>query len=313
MSLQNQLGGNSMTNSTEFERIYRNVRHVQKKELLDFRAAHPPRGITVAGNIWEYITGGQGQETLVIFPGGTRSSEVGFRLIQVLENDYRVIGPTYGCVNTMDELVEGIRAILDAEGVQQAHCFGSSLGGTLVQCFVRKYPQRVKTVIAGDTTIPDKALVKKARRNIQLARWIPMWLIRRAGLRRLEEFYAALPAGEREFWNAYMREASTRFLNKPWTVSASRCGADFFMNYSFSRQDLEPWQGRILLIESDDDQAFGLRQREALKATYPQAQVHTFHAAGHIPAITREPEYITLIRDFLKQEQKTNPAALPVH
>lgn len=311
MSLPKQFGGKSMTNSKEFERIYRNVRHEQKKQLLDFRAAHLPKHITVAGNVWEYITGGQGQETLVIFPGGARSSEVGFRLILALEHDYRVIGPTNGYVNTMDELVEGVRAILDAEGVQQAHCFGSSLGGMLVQCLVRKYPQRVKTVIAGDTTVPDKALVKRSCRNIQLARWMPMWLLRRVGLRRLQEYYVGLPAGEREFWNAYMREAYTRFLNKSWTLSSSRCIADYCRNYSFSRQDLEHWQGRILLIESDDDQAINLRQREALKATYPQAQVHTFHAAGHMPAITKELDYIALILDFLKHEQKTNHAPVP--
>jgi pimeloyl-ACP methyl ester carboxylesterase len=32
-----------------------------------------------------------------------------------------------------------------------------------------------------------------------------------------------------------------------------------------------------------------------------QAQIYTFHNAGHVPAITHETEYIEVLRNFLKQ------------
>jgi len=39
--------------------------------------------------------------------------------------------------------------------------------------------------------------------------------------------------------------------------------------------------------------------REALKALYPQARVHTFHGSGHVASIAKLDEYVAVIRDFL--------------
>jgi pimeloyl-ACP methyl ester carboxylesterase len=127
---------------------------VQKEQLRRFRITHPPKCLNAAGLDWEYIIGGQGPETLVLCVGGARTSGPAFRLVLALEEAYRVIVPTYPYANKMDQLVDGIRAFLDAEGIQQAHIWGSSLGGTVAQCFIRRYPERVKTMIAGDTFVP---------------------------------------------------------------------------------------------------------------------------------------------------------------
>jgi maspardin len=63
--------------------------------------------------------------------------------------------------------------------------------------------------------------------------------------------------------------------------------------------DLKNRHGRVLIAESDTD-VIGPRRRDALRKTYPQAQVHTFHNAGHAPMFTRYDEYLRMVQDFLK-------------
>ena len=53
-------------------------------------------------------------------------------------------------VRTMAELVAGMAAILDAEGIPSASVFGHSLGAGVAHAFTRRYPQRVdKLILSG--------------------------------------------------------------------------------------------------------------------------------------------------------------------
>ncbi len=56
----------------------------------------------------------------------------------------------------MAALLEGIAAILEAEGVQKVHVVGPSFGGWVAQCFVRRFPEKVATLILSDTGLPRK-------------------------------------------------------------------------------------------------------------------------------------------------------------
>ena len=50
-----------------------------------------------------------------------------------------------------------------------------------------------------------------------------------------------------------------------------------------------------------DDPATGLEMRQTLRQLYPQAQVHTFHLAGHAPFLSRPDEFYPLVRAFLQK------------
>jgi pimeloyl-ACP methyl ester carboxylesterase len=99
------------------------------EELREFRATHPLKRATVAGVGWDYIASGEGDEALLLLPGGAMVGESHFTRIAAFENGYRVIAPSYASVSTAAELLDGLAGVLDAEGVLKAHVLGPSYGG----------------------------------------------------------------------------------------------------------------------------------------------------------------------------------------
>jgi pimeloyl-ACP methyl ester carboxylesterase len=297
-----------MTTKT-FDKIYWNAPREQKEQLVCFRKNHPHKHLTVSGLEWDYIVGGKGPEALVVCVGGTRTSDPAFRLIMALEGEYRIIAPTYPDANRMDQLVEGINAILEVEEIRQAHIWGTSLGGMVVQCFLRRYPERVKSMIAGDTFVPNQALADHERKEANLLRFIPLrplipWVRSRMNKVITTEI---TEENERAFWQAFINEWLTTEYNQEWIINSREIIIDYGRNYSFQPTDLAAWAGEILIIDSDTDRTVGEKNLAELKVMYPQAQIYTFHNAGHVPVITREKEYISLIRGFLEQQREVLP------
>jgi pimeloyl-ACP methyl ester carboxylesterase len=292
-----------------FDKIYRNAPRELKEQLLCFRQNHPQKHLILSVLEWDYIVGGKGPEALVLCVGGSRSSDPAFRLITTLEEKYYVITPTYPYASRMEQLVEGIHAILEAEGIQQAHLWGTSLGGMVAQCFVRRYPGEVKSLIVGDTFVPNQALADHERKEANLLRFIPLrplipWV--RSRMNRV--ITSEIPRdNERAFWQAFIDEWLKTEYNREWLLKSREIMIDYGRHYSFQPTDLAAWEGKILIIDSDTDRTVGEKNLAELKAIYPQAQTYTFHEAGHVPVITREREYSTLIQSFLEQQRENLP------
>jgi hypothetical protein len=106
--------------------IRRNPAASHREELREFKATHPPKQTTVSGVDWEYIVSGEGEEALLILPGGAMVGEAGFTRIPAFEDRYRVIAPSYAPVSTAAELLDGLAGVLGAEGVGAAHVLGPS-------------------------------------------------------------------------------------------------------------------------------------------------------------------------------------------
>ena len=132
-------------------------------ELRAFRATHPYRSLTVGGVDWQYLAGpaappaedgatapGDARPALLVLGGGFSLGDSAFRTVTAFEPRFRVVSPSYPPVRTMPELVAGVAAILDAEGIPSASVFGHSLGAGVAHAFSRRYPQRVdKLILSG--------------------------------------------------------------------------------------------------------------------------------------------------------------------
>jgi pimeloyl-ACP methyl ester carboxylesterase len=106
------------------------------------------------------------KETVWLQHGVGRSTKFWYHWVPALARDYRVLrrdmrghgqsadpGPNH--VWSIDELVNDMRAFMDAIGLQQAHYVGESIGGILGVVFAARWPERLKslTICNSPTTI----------------------------------------------------------------------------------------------------------------------------------------------------------------
>jgi pimeloyl-ACP methyl ester carboxylesterase len=297
-----------------FDEIYARVPAEQVKRLKEFRFTHKYKHILVDGSEWEYISCGRGEQALLLLPGGLAVGESAFPLITAFEKEYRIIAPSYALSLTMTGLCDGIAHILDTEGVNQAHVLGGSYGGLVAQYFVRKYPDKTRSLILSHTFLMTPKFEKPLQIADKLARVMPRSLfVPLLKLRLNKLLLSTLRAAkhpEFEFWRAYMNEASASKRFEEVAVHQNRVLLGLARQPQFTPEDLKAWRGRILIIDSDDDPAISAKDRELLRNTYPQAQTHTFHGAGHASSILKREEVYSIIKCFLDEPgARRHPAA----
>ena len=275
------------------------------EELRAFRTTHPLRLTTVAGVDWNYIASGEGQEALLILPGGAMVGEASFTRIPAFEESYRVIAPSYASVSTADALLDGLAGVLDAEGVRAAHVLGPSYGGLVAQCFVRRHPERVRTLILANTFVPPWRMLWPAKIFLTLSPFVPLaWqqALRERTLARAFSGVRTVSPEDRAFWREYQHELISR-LSKAELRTIYRLGIDLVERFRFTPGDLASWPGRVLILESDRD-IITPEQRAELRRCYPRAEVHTFRGAGHAPWMSHKKEYLSVINEFLDINRK---------
>ncbi len=270
------------------------------RRLDSFRRTHPYKEIQVEGRRWRYVVGGQGERTLLLLPGGTLVPDTYFILLEALEHDYHVIVPAYAAVPTMAELVTGAAAILDAEGVERVDVMGSSFGGYVAQCFVRAHATRVDRLILAETAVRHFVSQAPLYLLARLMKLLPVGTVRFFMWRLWSKLVTTSPE-QQAFWLGLLKEILTTQLSKANLVSVTEEIYDFAAHYHFRSGDLAAWPGKILILQSDQDEAYSPAIRAETRAVYPQARVHTFHNAGHTAIMTDTGEFISTIREFLAE------------
>ena len=158
------------TENDVFDKFYSKVPQCQRELLRKFRLAHPYKHLTVDGVSWKYTSYGQWKDNLLLLTGGTGIGEAMSLPFMALENEYRIVTPSYPEVAIINELVHGITKIPETEGIHQVNILGQSFGGILAQVIVHKYPEKVSKLILSHTTttsppVDQTITVKKQKRS----------------------------------------------------------------------------------------------------------------------------------------------------
>jgi pimeloyl-ACP methyl ester carboxylesterase len=264
--------------------------------LAGFRANHPVAHCEHAGTSWRYRCVGVGGEPVLWLTGALGRAEFAFAHILALGDGFRVVAPDYPPVDTLNELVEGLVAILDAEEVGRAHLVSGSFGGMVAQHFVRRYPERVCSLVLSHTAAPEqsRSRVVFVRALVGTLGLWPEWLVRALVRRRLRGAFAVADP----FWLRYF-DSTVADLSKADMVSRVRLAAEFAGQTGYESHDLDGWRGKVFILDASDDPLMPAHARAALRSLYPQADFHTFSGTGHSAAIMQVREYAQVIRSFL--------------
>jgi pimeloyl-ACP methyl ester carboxylesterase len=196
----------------------------------------------------------------------------------------------------MSVIADGLAAILEAEGVSQAHVFGHSLGAAVGHVLVRLCPERVDKLVLDGFGLYTPGHVRFAKLFFKL----PFGLLMAYYRRTINRLMAGADDPEILFWKAYLEELLTRLHSRETLTAQFRLLIDIFdhaAEYGVFHMVEKP--GRVLLILAKDDRGFTPAEREALIESYPGAQVHWFVRGGHLSGFTRREEFNDVLDGFL--------------
>ncbi len=275
----------------------------QYAAFQQFRADHPVSTAEIEGRTWEYIASGTGGQVILLLVGGLRVADAAWRSIPMLEDEFRVITPTYPAAVTMAALADGLAGVLRAEGVMQVHVLAGSFGGMLAQVFIRRHPQHVSKLILSTTAVLDDDSVARYKQGLEMFSPLPEGQVKDFAKTMMFDIIAP-PEDMHLFYRAYLEELYSDRLSKDDILSTYHALIDFAENYTLTANDLKGWGGEILILESDDDATFDEKTRAAVRAVYPQARHHVFHGAGHSPGTTQRDLYFQVVKDFLRGQPR---------
>jgi pimeloyl-ACP methyl ester carboxylesterase len=280
------------TPKAAFRKIYANVPAETSQSLQAFRSRHPLNQLIVDGVSWDYISLGQGPETILLLHGMGGGYDIWWQQIDALRDRFRIIAPTYPPVQTLAKLKLGIMRILDNEQVDRLNLIGSSLGGYLAQYLVAKQPDRIKKAVFANTFPPNNIIIEKSGRLGKLLPLLPEWVVMRNFRKTsVEKIYPA--SGNSELVRAYMLEQSYGKMSKAQFVARFHCVID-----SFEPPDILSSSIPILIIEADNDPLVEKTLRDMLRTTYPSAAIKTLAGVGHFPYLNRADEYSKILGEF---------------
>jgi pimeloyl-ACP methyl ester carboxylesterase len=265
-------------------------------QLTQFRAAHPLAHCQHDGEIWWYHRVGQGKEAVLWLTGALGVAELAFQSLLAMGRQFTIIAPDYPPTPTLDAFCDGLIAILNQERIEEAHVVAGSLGGMVAQHLVRRYPDRVLSLVLSHTTAPESSrLLVGAVRT--LVGTLPIWpasLVRKLFSRRLRVAFTATGP----FWLKYF-DASVATQSRVALTSRVRLAADFAAQRHYKPDDLRLWPGRVLILDADDDPLMPNVKQVALRKLYPQAEMHSFFRTGHSVAIVDPDGYASVVRQFI--------------
>jgi pimeloyl-ACP methyl ester carboxylesterase len=288
---------NSSDCEDSFARFYGNTLSPKAAALAGFRRLYPEKVIWVGAAEWRYRIIGSAGPALLALPGGELVNDLGYEFALAVSGCRRVVYPAYPRVDSIEELASGLAAILDAEKIDQAAILGASFGGALAQVLARKYPERISHLMLSNCGVPLRYLVPSMRLSTWIAQALP-WSVAAALLRHSMPKVIDPANKDREFWSAYFNEMFSTLITKADMLANFRIQLNYHQRFHFTPRDLEHWKGKVLIAESDTD-VIGPRRRQALRQTYPNAEVHTFHNGGHAMMFLCFDEYLTMVKRFL--------------
>ena len=267
--------------------------------LAAFRKTFSRKQIRHDGEIWEYFADGGG-ECILFLHGGMATGEMYFEYLSALRDSYFVIAPCLPAgVHTVEGVITGIEAILNAENFAACHLFGHSQGGGVAIVFADRLPQRVRTLMISSSLLPSAAHADAVRKQRRIASLVPDFLL-------LAAFRFALRRAFSKSGTTLNPEQQKVLLNEltplPQSAKLRRYAgsqAKLQLDYHLQELNANPPLHPTLLLETGRDGFVSQAEAAALRARYPNAQVCRFENAGHLDVITKADQFIPVIRSFL--------------
>ena len=267
-----------------------------------FLVTHEEQTISHDGVDIPYCVCGQGVRTVLTLAGGWGGIELAYETILGFEERSRIVVVDISGFDDPDKMNRGINRVLEEEGIDQVVLMGQSLTGILAQLFFRRHSDRVEAMVLTNTPAPNRERCRRWARLLFACLPFPLLrLLLRRKMRRLGKFDREIPPHmeeRRHFSHALLALMTDRFFVRTLIGRILELVWRFNEEGEYSAEEFRGWNGRVLLITSEDDPYYP--DAEILESVLPAAEQYVLQSGyGHLaPQICQE-QYQSTIQEFL--------------
>lgn len=220
---------------------------------------------------------------ILLIMGHRYSSRMWYPVSEDLHGLYRLISfdnrgsgqSGYRPTTTISEMVGDAIAVLDAAGVESAHIYGVSMGGSIAIELAIQHPTRVRSLILGCTMAKTSASTSPPRWLLKTVYGLPVRLLRLAAPKRHNQGY-----GDAASPDAIARDIRAR-ADEPFNKPGILAQALAFRDYSVDIKYLRTTEIPTLVLHGTQDQVVPYRMGKELSDLIPHARMVTLQDCGH--------------------------------
>ena len=256
--------------------------------------------IRVDHTTWQYYRLGAGTPILWL-TGGLRRAAFGFAFMERLAPRHTVIAPDYPPVQTVDEYITALDAILRAEGISTFALGGQSYGGLLAQAYLAHRNQAIDRLILSSTGPANygKAWLPAEYAAIALARLLPERQVKNlltGGLLKA----VTVPEAERADWLAAIRAVMQNDLSRADVVSHFAVAADWIRKGIVTPAAYRNWTGRVIVLRAENDPTQSQKDIPRYEALFGRTvQVLSMGNMGHTAVLLDPDQYVAWLEQAL--------------
>lgn len=278
----------------------------EERALYDeFIRTHPKSRLEYKGQPLEYIACGHGSPTMLIPPhiSGLFPSEMGYRHILGFESQFRVIAPSLIESDSLEDIAASLLYVMEKEGTGPVILFGQSGSGITAQVFFRRYPRHVAGIILMNTVAPGHPPSRTPL--FTLFKLLPAALMKIVFKREFMKLLdsTSLPpdlAARVQMSRALLNQCfEARFSKRSLAIdmqNALKFNAEGFVDPGLLRD----WQGRILIVTSEDDA--GYADSKLLSEKLPNASLLVLEKGyGHLAPAVKPQEVRSAIERLIAE------------
>lgn len=256
---------------------------------------------------WRYTVSGNGDRFILAILSNITGHLLALPLAEEFRDTYTTIALSVPPIQSFYETADGLKALLDCEGVRTCNVIGHSNGGVHLQSLISRYPNVAdKIIFSHSLTSMDKndayttnaSEVKAYKLMRGMLKVLPASMLTTAlGRMVFPKFYLQSGQNDTDRLIKLCKEDMKKYSKRDFLMMAS-CMEDFLFNYTFTSEPYLNKPQEVLIVDSPTDKIANPMQRAQMLKLCPGAQEYHFRSGGHVTIINCRDEYFSLLNRF---------------
>jgi pimeloyl-ACP methyl ester carboxylesterase len=256
---------------------------------------------------WRYTVSGNGDKFVLAILSNTTGHLFALPLAEEFRDIFTTISLSVPPIKSFSDTAEGLKQLLDCEGIGVCNAIGHSNGGVYLQNLIARYPGLVEKVVfshsltsmtKNDAFTTNASEVKIYRLMRKMLRVLPVSVLTFAMARMvLKKLYLQFGEADTKRLIALCKEDMRRIKKQDFMIMAN-CMEDFLFNHTFTSEPYLSAPQNVLIVDSPTDKLANPMQRAQMLRLCPGAKEYHFKSGGHVTLVNCRDEYFSVLNDF---------------